>query len=122
MSAPPDDATDGTTANATAAAKKNAVARAVDHQLPGFEEGPATTKWSGPFYFVQAADTQLGLIANYGDGTIGDQYPNITWEREVMSRPFPIPLLLLFFLINTLKHIAFLKRSSSACPLFCAIV
>ncbi len=34
-------------------------------------------------YILQAADTQLGLICNYGDGTIEDQYPNITWEREI---------------------------------------
>ena len=30
----------------------------------------------------QAADTQLGMMDNYGDGTIKDQYPNIGWEKE----------------------------------------
>ncbi len=63
--------------------KRPVVAKASDHQLPGFEESDASVRWSSPFYFIQAADTQLGLIANYGDGTIGDQYPNITWDREV---------------------------------------
>merc|ERR1739844_495688 len=23
------------------------------------------------------------MIVNYGDGTIGDQYPNISWEEEI---------------------------------------
>ncbi len=59
------------------------VCKAIDRQLPGFEESGSSAKWRAPFYFIQAADTQLGLIANYGDGTIGDQYPNITWDREV---------------------------------------
>ncbi len=49
------------------------VAKASDRTLPGFEESDASTRWSGPFFFVQAADTQLGLIVNFGDGTIGDQ-------------------------------------------------
>lgn len=40
-------------------------------------------RWKAPFYFVQAADTQLGLIENYGDGTQGDKYPDITWEKEI---------------------------------------
>ena len=35
------------------------------------------------FLPFQAADTQFGLIANFGDGTIKDQYPNITWEKEI---------------------------------------
>ena len=30
---------------------------------------------------IQAADTQLGMMDNYGDGTIKDQYPNIGWEK-----------------------------------------
>ena len=30
---------------------------------------------------LQAADTQLGMMDNYGDGTIKDQYPNIGWEK-----------------------------------------
>jgi len=62
---------------------RNVVAKAKDLQLPGFEETEAAIKWQGDFFFVQAADTQLGLIANYGDGSIGDQYPNVTWEREI---------------------------------------
>ena len=49
------------------------VAKASDRTLAGFEESDASTRWSGPFFFVQAADTQLGLIVNFGDGTIGDQ-------------------------------------------------
>ena len=23
------------------------------------------------------------MIVNYGDGTIGDQYPHVSWEREI---------------------------------------
>jgi len=61
----------------------SAVVKAVDRTLPGFEESDKCAKWKEPFFFVQAADTQLGMIVNYGDGSIGDQYPNISWEREM---------------------------------------
>jgi len=40
--------------------------------LPGFEL-ENNSSWKQPFFFIQAADTQLGLIANYGDGSIADQ-------------------------------------------------
>jgi len=59
------------------------VLKAEDRTLPGFHETDSSGKWQQPFFFVQAADTQLGMIVNYGDGTISDQYPNVTWEREM---------------------------------------
>jgi hypothetical protein len=62
---------------------KAAVLKAADRTLPGFEETESNVKWQGDFYFIQAADTQLGMMNNYGDGTIKDQYPNITWEKEI---------------------------------------
>jgi UDP-2,3-diacylglucosamine pyrophosphatase LpxH len=52
-----------------------------DRILPGFETH--ATDWKEPFYFIQAADTQLGMIDNWGDGSVGEQYPNITWDREI---------------------------------------
>jgi hypothetical protein len=48
------------------------VAKAKGRILPGFEP-EANSKWTAPFYFVQAADTQLGLISNYGDGSLPDR-------------------------------------------------
>eukprot|EP00095_Tigriopus_kingsejongensis_P000977 maker-scaffold39_size501901-snap-gene-1.11 protein:Tk00977 transcript:maker-scaffold39_size501901-snap-gene-1.11-mRNA-1 annotation:"purple acid" len=58
------------------------VHKAENRILPKFEQ-VGNDKWKEPFYFIQAADTQLGLMVNYGDGTIGDQYPNITWDQEI---------------------------------------
>lgn len=54
-----------------------------DRILPGFESCAADSKWQGSFFFVQAADTQLGMIDSWGDGSVGAQYPDITWEREI---------------------------------------
>jgi hypothetical protein len=48
------------------------VLKAKDRTLAGFEVG-SESKWKAPFFFVQAADTQLGLISNYGDGTLKDR-------------------------------------------------
>ena len=50
--------------------KKVVVRKGYDRQLPGFEETQTSKLWKSPFFFVQAADTQLGMIVNYGDGTI----------------------------------------------------
>ena len=50
--------------------QKIVVRKGQDRILPGFEETKVTKTWKLPFFFVQAADTQLGLIVNYGDGTI----------------------------------------------------
>ena len=50
--------------------QKEIVRKGQDGNLPGFEETPVSTTWKSPFFFVQAADTQLGMIVNYGDGTI----------------------------------------------------
>ena len=57
--------------------------RASGQVLPGFEETPASATWGRPFYFVQAADTQLGLIEVFGDGDVGKKYPDVGWEREM---------------------------------------
>lgn len=59
------------------------VLKACNRTLPGFEEDVAATKWQEDYFFIQAADTQLGMMDNYGDGTIKDQYPNIGWEKEI---------------------------------------
>ena len=50
--------------------QKEIVRKGKDGNLPGFEETPLSMTWKSPFFFVQAADTQLGMIVNYGDGTI----------------------------------------------------
>ena len=62
--------------------EEDAVRKAKDRILPGFED-EKDSKWQDPFFFVQAADTQLGMIDSWGDGSVGAQYPNITWEREI---------------------------------------
>lgn len=64
---------------------RRSVLRASERTLPGFEESSASRKWHAPFYFVQAADTQLGLIDHYGDGKVGSHYPNVGWEKELES-------------------------------------
>ena len=51
---------------------KRVVLKATDRSLPGFEQ-ETQGKWRSPFFFVQAADTQLGLIDNYGDGKSPDK-------------------------------------------------
>ena len=48
------------------------VLKARNRGLPGFEV-EQQAKWKSPFFFVQAADTQLGLIDNYGDGKSPDK-------------------------------------------------
>jgi hypothetical protein len=50
--------------------QKVVVRKGHDRRLPGFEETQTSKSWQSPFFFVQAADTQLGMIVNYGDGTI----------------------------------------------------
>jgi hypothetical protein len=55
------------------------VVKARDRILPGFEV-ETQSSWNSNFFFVQAADTQLGLIVNYGDGTIGDQVKSRFFE------------------------------------------
>ena len=52
------------------------IRKAKDRILPGFS---TKSKWDQPFFFVQAADTQLGMIDTWGDGSVGNRYPNITW-------------------------------------------
>ena len=50
--------------------KPAVVLKGQDRILPGFEESKSSMTWASPFFFVQAADTQLGMIVNWGDGTI----------------------------------------------------
>lgn len=59
--------------------------RAVDCVLEGATWAPDTqANWRDNFYFVQAADTQLGLMYNFGtDGTNGTPYPDSAWDQEV---------------------------------------
>ena len=41
-------------------------------------------KWQGPFFFICAADTQLGLMDRWGtDGSDGKDYPEASWAREI---------------------------------------
>jgi len=41
-------------------------------------------EWRGPFFFIQAADTQLGLMDRWGtDGSDGKDYPEANWDREI---------------------------------------
>ena len=63
------------------------VLKGKDRILPGFELDSGS-KWKSPFYFVQAADTQLGLIANYGDGTIFDQVNKLSLDYIIFMWSF----------------------------------
>ena len=57
------------------------IRKAKDRILPGFT---AKSKWDHSFFFVQAADTQLGMIDMWGGkDLVGNKYPNITWDREI---------------------------------------
>jgi len=64
--------------------KRPVVTKGEEHQLVGFEESKYSKTWQSPFFFIQAADTQLGMIGTWGDGTIAQQYPNVTWEEEII--------------------------------------
>jgi len=42
------------------------------------------SKWNKDFFFIQAADTQLGLMYNFGtDGKNGIPYPETNWDEEI---------------------------------------
>ena len=49
-----------------------------DREFPGLTEKEEGT-WNGPFYFVQAADTQFGLIDSWNGVPIDE----ITWDKEI---------------------------------------
>ena len=49
-----------------------------DRLFPGLTEKEEGT-WNGPFYFIQAADTQFGLI----DGWNGVPPDEVTWDEEI---------------------------------------
>ena len=51
--------------------------------LPGFSASPDSSKWQNPFFFIHAADTQLGMMDNWGNGMVGAKYSNISWDREI---------------------------------------
>ena len=60
------------------------IRKAKDRVLPGFETSRDKSKWKSSFFFVQAADTQLGMIDTWGGkDTVGAEYPNISWDREI---------------------------------------
>ena len=60
------------------------IRKAKDRILPGFETSRDKSKWKSSFFFVQAADTQLGMIDTWGGkDTVGAEYPNISWDREI---------------------------------------
>lgn len=57
--------------------------KARNHVLEGYSHASQAT-WQSGFFFVQAADTQLGMMDYWGsNGKDGKQYPDISWEREV---------------------------------------
>jgi len=68
---------------------KSVVLKAENRTLPGFEETELGEQWSEePFFFVQAADTQLGMMVHRGDrdGVSFSEpvpYPDVTWEEEL---------------------------------------
>ena len=42
------------------------------------------SQWKSNFYFIQAADTQLGLMHNFGsNGDNGVSYPDSKWDAEI---------------------------------------
>ena len=42
------------------------------------------SQWKSDFYFIQAADTQLGLMYNFGsNGENGVSYPDSKWDTEI---------------------------------------
>ncbi|GIX73856.1 hypothetical protein CEXT_147821 [Caerostris extrusa] len=51
--------------------------KAENHSFPDFKKENEGC-WNGPFYFIQGADTQLGLIENYIE-----KKPNPGWEKEI---------------------------------------
>jgi len=63
--------------------------KAANNQLPGFER-QGNQEWDGPFFFVQAADTQIGLMSQRVYTEDGESYKNkdfpatdITWDEEI---------------------------------------
>ncbi len=48
------------------------ILKAKDQVLAGFKVG-SESNWRSPFFFVQAADTQLGMMSNYVDGILLDR-------------------------------------------------
>lgn len=68
------------------------VRRGKNRTLSGFEV-ETNASWNKQFFFIQAADTQLGLIANYGDGSISDQVSTIKiidWIKKILIPPHQI--------------------------------
>ena len=47
------------------------IRKAKDRVLPGFETSRDKSKWKSSFFFVQAADTQLGMIDTWGGKDTG---------------------------------------------------
>ncbi|KFM81499.1 Calcineurin-like phosphoesterase domain-containing protein 1, partial [Stegodyphus mimosarum] len=51
--------------------------KAQNRTFPGFEK-EQNKVWRGPFYFIQGADTQFGMIDTYIK-----HLPNPTWDKEI---------------------------------------
>ncbi|XP_055948752.1 serine/threonine-protein phosphatase CPPED1-like isoform X1 [Argiope bruennichi] len=58
-------------------AEENLILKAKNHTFPGFKIEEESS-WSGPFAFIQGADTQFGFIENYIE-----KKPNPGWDKEV---------------------------------------
>lgn len=61
------------------------ILRGSDHKLQDVRFLLENNKqWEDEFFFIQAADTQLGLMQIYGaNGKKGIQYPESNWEEEI---------------------------------------
>lgn len=51
--------------------------KAANRSFPGFEKEKESS-WNGPFYFIQGADTQFGMIETYVE-----KLENPGWEKEI---------------------------------------
>ncbi|GFT07135.1 hypothetical protein NPIL_178761 [Nephila pilipes] len=58
-------------------AEETLLRKAENRTYPGFEKEEESS-WNGPFYFIQGADTQLGLIERYIE-----KKPNPGWKEEI---------------------------------------
>ena len=62
------------------------VLKAEERTLPGFEETDKSGKWQQPFFFVQAADTQLGK----------QDYCKVFWHRTLCALKNHITMQMIF--------------------------
>ncbi|GIY04312.1 hypothetical protein CDAR_617431 [Caerostris darwini] len=57
-------------------ASESLTKKALNKSYPGFEK-ENNSKWEGPFYFIQGADTQFGMISTF------ERDSNTGWEEEI---------------------------------------